>query len=127
MVDNSRIEAILSKFSWIDKIAAFVWIGLTILILIALQLIIIEEGRLGMGSILIIILIIIIWLYPLYTLGFSSLIAGLIGNIGIFIFTLVIILIIRVDSSIGALLISPVLIWLAAATFYVILQIMAEK
>lgn len=126
MVDNSRIEAILSKFSWIDKIAAFVWIGLTILILIALQLIIIEEGRLGMGSILIIILIIIIWLYPLYTLGFSSLIAGLIGNIGIFIFTLVIILIIRVDSSIGALLISPVLIWLAAATFYVILQIMAE-
>ena len=126
MVDNSRIEAILSKFSWIDKIAAFVWIGLTILILIALQLIIIEEGRLGMGSILIIILIIIIWLYPLYTLGFSSLIAGLIGNIGIFIFTLVIILIIRVDSSIGALLISPVLIWLGAATFYVILQILAE-
>lgn len=57
MVDNARIEEMLSKLTWVDKIAAFVWIGLTILIVLALRLVILDEKRIGLGSILIISLL----------------------------------------------------------------------
>ena len=68
-----------------------------------------------------------IWLYPLYTFGFSSLIAGLLGNIAVAILGIYTISVIYKSSARAALLVTPVVIWLAGATFYVVLQLLTRN
>jgi hypothetical protein len=65
-----------------------------------------------------------IWLYPIYTLGFKP-IPGLIGNVvvGVGVFATFAIFFVRRVSVKAALLITPVVLWLSAATFFLALQI----
>ncbi len=65
----------------------------------------------------------LVWVYPLYTLGFSSLLLGLAGNIGVGFVAAYVILFIRERSPLAAWLIVPTVVWLCAATFYVTLQL----
>jgi uncharacterized membrane protein len=63
-----------------------------------------------------------IWLYPIYTLGFKP-IPGLIGNVVVGVFATFAIFFVRRVSVKAALLITPVVLWLSAATFFLALQI----
>ena len=60
---------------------------------------------------------------PLYTLGFQSLVAGLIGNIVVAAFAGYVVKYSWNASRQAALLVTPIIVWLCVATFYVNLMI----
>jgi tryptophan-rich sensory protein len=115
---------LVSRLQWIDRIVVGVWIGLSILMLVAAGMVYSEKG-INREFWLIVALLIASWTYPFYTLGFK-LVPGLIGNIGYLTFTFFVINQIKPASAPAAYLLYPITLWVAMATVYVILQILAR-
>jgi tryptophan-rich sensory protein len=118
------VGELLGGLRWIDSVAAFVWIGLTVLILIALKKVYQSEGRFGKDCWLIVVYLVLIYSYPLYTGFFSSLTLGLIGNIVVFLFLAYLVWRLWGQNRAAALLLSPALVWLTIASVYVTLQLL---
>ncbi len=103
---------VVKRLSWIDRVIMPVWVFLTLLIFLAFYLVILEEDHTwNQYTYRILYLIIIIWLYPLYTLGFTSLILGIAGNILVVISAFYVCLYTFTFLPIAALLIAPLIIW----------------
>ena len=111
--------SIVNKLEWINQVAGFVWVALTILMVLAIRELARAEGQVWQKFTYAILgLIALVWLYPLYTLGFQ-LIPGLIGNLVVLIATLVTALYVKRSSLRAALLLVPTLAWITTATVYV--------
>lgn len=117
-------QGIIDKLSWIDSVAGGVWILLTI-IMLGMLIKLHRDGyrkdkifKIGVG------LLIFVWLYPLYTGFYQSLIIGEIGNIATLIFTIVYFSALKKKYNLLQNWMIPQIIWLSVATFYVGLMIM---
>ena len=69
-MNKQLVFSIIEHLRWIDRIVVYVWVGLSLLMIIAASLIFKEHG-LNREFWYLIALIIATWLYPLYTLGFK--------------------------------------------------------
>nr|WP_299346070.1 hypothetical protein [Allomuricauda sp.] len=120
------MKQILDYLTWIDFIAAGVWVLLTIIMVWLLFRIYKKTGMANGHFYLGIFLLVIVWLYPLYTYFFNQLEVGAAGNI----FTLLVTLKYRsglkgLNRNLSKYLI-PQIVWLVAATLYVGLQILVK-
>ncbi|MEM6379225.1 MAG: hypothetical protein AAF705_13510 [Bacteroidota bacterium] len=122
-VKGMNKEVILDNLSWIDKIAGFVWVILSALLIYLLYTIFQRNGANNRYFITGCSLLIFIWLYPFYTSFFSNLIIGEVGNLLTLLYTVVFIYIIRGDFNPQYKLMYPQIAWLVVATFYVGLQL----
>lgn len=113
------MEKIIESLSWIDTIAATVWIVLTIIMFWILYRVYETLGSKHSTFKLGIFLLVLVWLYPLYTFLFNQIEVGFVGNI----FTLVVTVIYKkrlkeISNRLSQWMI-PQIIWLLIATFYV--------
>lgn len=123
---SSDLKQLLDYFTWIDLIAAGVWIVLTVIMIWILYRIHRVMGSKNPYSYLGIFLLVIVWLYPIYTYLFNQLEIGAAGNV----FTLLVTL--RYGSKLKELkqglhrYMIPQIIWLIVATLYIGLQILVK-
>lgn len=76
-----NLSELLSYFDWINQIAGGVWVFLSILMIVTI-LRLRKMGKVTRPAMQTgIVLLIFVWLYPLYTLSFQSMILGEAGNI----------------------------------------------
>ncbi|MEM9301709.1 MAG: tryptophan-rich sensory protein [Pseudomonadota bacterium] len=116
----------VNALSWIDRVAGAVWIALTLLMLCAARWLRDDGGRFwNSSSKPILALIIVVWLYPLYSLGFSSLWLGLLGNLVVFATAAWALRSAGTRSRRAALALAPTPLWLTAASGYIGLQLIA--
>ncbi len=116
------IAGIRQSLTWIDVIVAPVWLILTLLMVLAIVLLSGPEEPYWNGPRRWVFgLIALVYLYPLYSFGFQ-LVPGLIGNLVVLGYTLSVIAIAYPRSPWAAALLTPTVIWLLLATFYVIVQ-----
>lgn len=107
-----NVSKVVKSLSWIDRVIIPVWGFLTLLIFTAFYLVTIKVGHTWNSyTYRILFLIILIWFYPLYTLGFTSLVLGIVGNILVSLSALYVFIYTLSFSPISALLISPLIIW----------------
>jgi tryptophan-rich sensory protein len=119
---------IISKFIenllWIDSVVLYVWIFLSLLMLLSLYLIY-EKSGISRESWLVIFLLIATWTYPLYTFGFK-LVPGLFGNLFYAALLLYVIIQVYIKLPVAAWLLTPITIWITIATIYVAAQIIHQ-
>ena len=113
------MEKIIDALSWIDMVAATVWILLTIIMFWVLYRLYEAYGSSHKTFQLGIALLIAVWLYPLYTFLFNQLEVGFVGNILTLALTLVYRRRLTEHSKTLANWMIPQIIWLVLATFYV--------
>jgi len=116
---------IVRKLVWIDRVVGYVWIVLSVLMVVSGWLLYRENG-LSFELYLIIGTIGATWTYPLYTLGFR-LVPGLIGNILYTGFVLYVTITIFPVSPVASYLLYPVILWVSIATVYVTCQISESR
>ena len=75
------MEELLNALSWIDTIAATVWLGLTVIMFWILYKVYGKEGKKHPVFRFGVFLLILVWLYPIYTFIFNQLEVGLAGNL----------------------------------------------
>ncbi|MBT8312234.1 MAG: hypothetical protein KJO94_08850 [Eudoraea sp.] len=75
------MEELINALSWIDTIAATVWIGLTVIMFWILYKVYGKEGKKHPVFRFGVFLLILVWLYPLYTFVFNQFEVGLVGNL----------------------------------------------
>jgi tryptophan-rich sensory protein len=124
-MNSQRITGIIEHLRWIDRIVSYVWIGLSLLMIIA-ALIIYREHGLNREFWYVIALIAATWTYPVYTLGFK-LVPGLVGNILYIAFAVVVMVQVGRLSTIAPYLLWPLIPWVSLATVYVICQLLADR
>jgi len=116
--------AIEQSLSWIDQVAGGVWVGLTALLGLSAYRLARTQGTFrNRYTNRLLVLVALIWTYPLYTFGFQSLLAGLIGNIVVAAFAGYVVTYSWKESHQAALLVTPIIGWLSVATFYISLMI----
>lgn len=113
------------KLRWIDRVVSFVWIGLSALMFVSAWLVYREIGFHGEFW-FVILLVAATWTYPLYTLGFK-LVPGLIGNSLYIALTVFVIVRVGQVTMVAVYLLSPVVLWVAIATVYVISQYLSQR
>ena len=113
------MTSLIASLSWIDSIAGFVWVVLSVFMIIVLRKINKTEGVAHPSFALGLLLFIMVWLYPLATFFFNWLELGALGNVVIL--TVTVIHALRVSKRWPKLArwLIPQVIWLAVATFYV--------
>jgi tryptophan-rich sensory protein len=116
---------VVEKLSWIDRVVSYVWVFLSLLMLVSLYLLYGESGF-SRECWLIVSLIIATWTYPIYTLGFK-LVPGLFGNLVYGVFLLYVITQVYVKLPVAAWLLTPISVWITVATIYVIAQIISQS
>ncbi len=72
---------LIDAFSWIDTVAATVWILLTVVMFWILYQVYGMEGRKHPVFKFGVFLLVLVWLYPLYTFMFNQLEVGFFGNL----------------------------------------------
>jgi tryptophan-rich sensory protein len=113
-------------WEWVDKIVAFVWVGLFAMLAMGAWCAFNSSRPTGKTDALLIWgLLIICLLYPVYTLGFQV-VPGLIGNIVVLLLSCGLCIFVRRSSLIAAASIVPVIVWLSVATIYVVKLIKAN-
>jgi tryptophan-rich sensory protein len=118
------LATLVKKLGWIDRVAGYVWVLLTLLMVLAIYALSqAEDGVWNRYSHHVIALIVVVWLYPLYTLGFR-LVPGLIGNVAVGLLAIYVVWVVSSSSTTAAALIAPVVVWIAVATGYVVLQLL---
>lgn len=75
------MDTLLNALSWIDTIAATVWIGLTVIMFWILYKVYGKEGKKHPVFRFGVFLLVLVWLYPIYTYFFNQLEVGLAGNL----------------------------------------------
>ena len=75
------MEELINALSWIDTIAATVWIGLTVIMFWILYKVYGKEGKNHPVFRFGVFLLVLVWLYPIYTFAFNQLEVGLAGNL----------------------------------------------
>ena len=120
------MQKIIEALSWIDTIAAIVWIGLILILLIILKNLHTIYGWKDRALKQGIILLIIIVAYPLYTSFFLQLEIGFIGNIVALILTLSLKKKLTQRSRKESRWLWPQIIWLALASVYVALMLLQD-
>ena len=75
------MEQLINALSWIDTIAATVWIGLTVIMFWILYKVYGTEGKKHPVFRFGVFLLILVWLYPIYTFVFNQIEVGLMGNL----------------------------------------------
>ncbi len=113
------MESIIDALSWIDTIAATVWIFLTIIMFWLLYKVNETLGRKHRTFYLGIFLLILVWLYPVYTFLFNQLEVGFLGNIFTLVVTVVYMKRLKAISNRLSRWMIPQIIWLVVASFYV--------
>lgn len=113
------MERIIEALSWIDTIAATVWIFLTVIMFWLLYKVNDTLGRKHPTFKLGIFLLILVWLYPLYTFLFNQLEVGFLGNILTLVVTVIYMKRLRAISNRLSRWMIPQIIWLVIASFYV--------
>lgn len=131
--EGTHADILVRQLSFIDDIVVYVWIFLTVLMLVALRWFYnVNEAHLSrpiMRKVVIaslIVLIIATWTYPVYA-PLDNLVRGLYGN---YFYTALLIITLIIVSSVqrkAAFLLSLILIWLILAIIYVIAQIRVEQ
>lgn len=113
------LENIIESLSWIDTIAATVWILLTVIMFWLLYRVYETLGSGHKTFYLGIFLLVIVWLYPLYTFLFNQLEVGFLGNIFTLVVTIIYMNRLKAISAPLSRWMIPQIIWLLIATFYV--------
>jgi hypothetical protein len=75
------MDQLLNVLSWIDTIAATVWIGLTVIMFWILYKVYGKEGKQHPVFRFGVFLLVLVWLYPLYTYFFNQFEVSLAGNL----------------------------------------------
>lgn len=75
------MDQLLNALSWIDTIAATVWIGLTVIMFWILYKVYGKEGKQHPVFRFGVFLLVLVWLYPLYTYFFNQFEVSLAGNL----------------------------------------------
>ncbi|TAI48267.1 hypothetical protein [Flagellimonas allohymeniacidonis] len=120
------MKEILDYFTWIDFMAAGVWILLSIIMIWILIRVDKLKGRNNPYFYLGLFLLVFVWLYPLYTYLFNQLEVGAAGNL------LTLWLTLKYRSRLKEVkqnlhnYLAPQIIWLVLATLYVGLQILVK-
>lgn len=118
-----NLSELLSYFDWINQIAGGVWGFLSILMIVTI-LRLRKMGKVTRPAMQTgIVLLIFVWLYPLYTLSFQSMILGEAGNILTLMLTVFYARRVKQISRPLARLMIPQMIWLSMACVYLGLQI----
>jgi tryptophan-rich sensory protein len=114
-------------WEWVDKVVAYVWIGLFALMATGAWCAFSSTRPTGKtDGLLIWGLLIVCLLYPAYTLGFRP-VPGLIGNIVVLLLSCGLCILVRRSSLIASASIGPVIMWLSVATIYVVKLIKANS
>lgn len=106
----------VKSLAWIDQVAGYVWVFLTLLMILAIYLLARSEGQAWQRySYHVLTLIIVVWLYPLYTLGFW-LVSGLIGNIAVGLLAVHVVWVVSASSAAAAAPIAPAIVMVDATS-----------
>lgn len=113
-------ERVPAGWEWVDQVVGYVWLVLFGVMAAASWLAnssgrptATRDGRIILGLMLVCIL------YPVYTLGFQA-IAGLIANVIVLVLFVIAATEVRRSSPVAAVLLLPVVAWIAIATVYVV-------
>ena len=120
------MQKIIESLSWIDSVAAIVWIGLILILLIILKNLHAEYGWKDKALRLGIILLVVILAYPLYTGFILQLEIGFIGNIAALIMTLSLRKKLGNRSRKESRWLWPQIIWLSIASIYVAMMLIED-
>ena len=113
------MEELINALSWIDTIAATVWLGLTVIMFWILYKVYGKEGKKHPVFRFGVFLLILVWLYPIYTFIFNQLEVGLAGNLITLWATYAYRTRLKPFGRKYANWMYPQLIWLCLATIYV--------
>lgn len=118
---TSQIEA---EFAPPGYVVGVVWVGLFVLMAVARWLVIKSRSlNSAAHAQLITILAVLCFLYPFYTLGLSSQLMGLIGNVVIILLTSWTIWQVKSSSKPAAALLSAVVLWVSFASVIIIREL----
>ena len=113
------MENLINALSWIDTIAATVWIGLTVIMFWILYSVYGREGKQHPVFRFGVLLLVLVWLYPLYTYLFNQFEVGLAGNLITLWATISYRNRLKVLDKKMANWMVPQIIWIGLATVYV--------
>ena len=120
------MQKIIESLSWIDSVAAIVWIGLILILLIVLKNLHAGYGWKDKALRLGIILLVVILAYPLYTGFILQLEIGFIGNIAALLMTLSLRKQLGNRSRRESRWLWPQIIWLSIASIYVAMMLIED-
>ena len=122
---KKTLKGFLDRLEWLPGIISYVWIGLTLLMLIAAYLLYKPEKKHTKEGKLIYLMLLLTWLYPLYSWHYR-LIPGFIGTIFYYIYLFYAGYRIYQKDVKAALLLLPTVIWVTFAICYTLAKIIVR-